>query len=172
MPTVATMDAKKKIVSELVTWIKDSEIGIFADYSGVSVSEDTEFRKSMRELGIKYKIVKNTLMRFAIKDLGIKDFDLNTIEGPTALATSKNDILNICKILVEFCKKVETFKIKSGFLNGENLSVEKIELYASIPSKEIMVSKIMGSLLAPIGSLVRALDAISKKDNEAVLKSD
>ena len=166
MPSEKTLNEKKAVVSALVDRLKNAQAGVIADYRGLTVAQDTELRKKLREAGVEYTIVKNTLTRFAANEVGLNDLD-PILHGPSALATSTTDVVAPAKILVEFAKDNEQLEIKAGFVDGKVIDANEVKVYASIPSKEVLISKMLGSLQAPIGSLVRTLDAIAKKEDTA-----
>ena len=165
MPSAKVLENKKTVVAAITERLKNAQAGVIADYRGLTVAQDTELRKKLREAGVEYTIVKNTLTRFAANEVGLGELD-GVLHGPTALATSDSDVVAPAKILVEFAKANEQLEIKAGFVDGKVIDAEEVKVYASIPSKEVLISKMMGSLQAPISSLVRALDAIAKKDDE------
>ncbi len=165
MPSEKVLEGKKAVVAAITERLKNAQAGVIADYRGLTVAQDTELRKQLREAGVEYSIVKNTLTRFAAKEVGLSELD-SVLCGPTALATSETDVVAPARILVDFAKNNEQLEIKAGFVDGKVIDVDEVKVYASIPSKEVLISKMMGSLQAPIGSLVRALDAIAKKDAE------
>ena len=166
MPSAKVLESKKAVVAELTERLKNAQAGVIADYRGLTVAQDTELRTKLREAGVEYTIVKNTLTRFAANEVGLEGLD-PILHGPTALATSSTDSVAPAKVLVEFAKNNEQLEIKAGFVDGKVIDVDEVKVYASIPSKDVLISKMMGSLLAPIGSLARALDAIAKKDEAA-----
>ena len=166
MPSEKILNEKKAVVSALVEKLKNAQAGVIADYRGLSVAQDTELRKKLREAGVEYTVVKNTLTRFAANEVGLGDLD-PILHGPSALATSDSDVVAPAKVLVEFAKANEQLEIKAGFVDGKVIDVNEVKVYASIPSKEVLISKMLGSLQAPIGSLVRTLDAIAKKEDTA-----
>ncbi len=166
MPSEKVLESKKAVVAELVERLKGAQAGVLADYRGLTVAQDTELRAKLREAGVEYTIVKNTLTRFAANEVGLGELD-PILHGPTALATSNDDVVAPAKVLVEFAKKNEQLEIKAGFVDGKVIDVNEVKVYASIPNKETLISKMMGSLQAPIGNLVRTLDAIAKKDESA-----
>jgi large subunit ribosomal protein L10 len=163
MSSGAILSGKKRFVEALAERLKGSSVLVLVDPIGLTVSEDTKLRRSLREAQVGYSVVKNSLLRFAIQSVGVEEFDYDVLNGPTAIATGE-DVLSISKALVNFLKENEAFKIKAAYVDGKAISIDMVKAYASIPSKEVMISKILGSLLAPIGSLVRTLDAVSKKD--------
>ena len=166
MPSAKVLESKKEIVAQLTERLKNAQAGVIADYRGLTVAQDTELRAKLREAGVEYTIVKNTLTRFAANEVGLEGLD-PILHGPTALATSADDVVAPAKVLVEFAKSNEQLEIKAGFVDGKVISVDEVKVYASIPNKETLISKMLGRLLAPIGSLVRTLDAIAKKDEAA-----
>ncbi len=166
MPSAKVLESKKAVVAELTERLKNAQAGVIADYRGLTVAQDTELRAKLREAGVEYTIVKNTLTRFAANEVGLEGLD-PILHGPTAIATSSTDSVAPAKVLVEFAKNNEQLEIKAGFVDGKVIDVNEVKVYASIPSKDVLISKMMGSLLAPIGSLARVLDAIAKKDEAA-----
>jgi len=166
MPSEKILNEKKAVVSALVERLKGAQAGVIADYRGLTVAQDTELRKKLREAGVEYTIVKNTLTRFAANEVGLTDLD-PILHGPSALATSATDVVAPAKILVEFAKDNEQLEIKAGFVDGKVIDANEVKVYASIPSKEVLISKMLGSLQAPIGNLVRTLDAVAKRDEAA-----
>ncbi len=166
MPSEKVLESKKAVVAEIAERLKNAQAGVLADYRGLTVAQDTELRKKLREAGVEYTIVKNTLTRFAANEVGLGELD-PVLHGPTALATSADDVVAPAKVLVEFAKNNEQLEIKAGFVDGKVIDVNEVKVYASIPNKETLISKMMGSLQAPIGNLVRTLDAIAKKDESA-----
>ena len=166
MPSAKVLESKKAIVAELTERLKNAQAGVIADYRGLTVAQDTELRNKLREAGVEYTIVKNTLTRFAANEVGLEGLD-PVLHGPTALATSDSDVVAPAKVLVEFAKANEQLEIKGGFVDGKVIDVNEVKVYASIPNKETLIAKMLGSLQAPIGNLVRTLDAIAKKDEAA-----
>ena len=165
MPSAKVLEAKKAQVAEIIEVLKSAQTGVLVDYRGLTVEEDTVLRRNLREAGVKYFVVKNTLLRLAAKETGLDALD-EILHGPTALATSSTDLVAPAKVLCDFAKANEQLEIKGGFVEGKVISVDEVKVYANIPSKEVLISKMMGSLQAPIGNLVRALDAIAKKMEE------
>lgn len=166
MPSEKILNEKKAVVSALVEKLQNAQAGVIADYRGLSVAQDTELRKKLREAGVEYTVVKNTLTRFAANEVGLNELD-PVLHGPSALATSATDVVAPAKVLVEFAKDNEQLEIKAGFVDGKVIDVNEVKVYASIPSKEVLISKMLGSLQAPIGNLVRTLDAVAKKEETA-----
>ena len=156
MPSSVVLEQKKQIVADLTEKLKGSCAGVVVDYKGISVADDTVLRKSLREAGVDYFVVKNSLLGFAADEAGLSELK-TVLEGTTAIALHKEDYIVAAKILNEFAESKEGFfEIKSGFLDGEIITVDKIKYLA----------KLMGCLKAPITNLVYCLDAVAKKDDE------
>lgn len=159
MPSAQVLEKKKKVVVDLVESIKAAQAGVLVDYRGITVEQDTKLRKQLREAGVEYKVVKNTLTRFAANELGFQELD-EQLNGPTALAISDTDPVAPAKIISDFAKEAETISIKAGFLDGKVISLDEIKQLASTPSRDVLIAKIMGSLNAPVSKLVRTLQAL------------
>ena len=159
MPSASVLKEKQQIVAELTEKIKNAATGIFVDYRGLTVAQDTELRAKLREANVEYKVIKNTLCRFAVDELGMNELD-SILNGPTSLAVSVEDPVAPAKILADFAKDNEQLEIKAGFMDGKVLSMDEIKTLASTPSRDTLIAKIMGSLNAPASDLVRLLQAI------------
>jgi len=158
VPSEKTLNVKKSDVQELSDKIKKSQSFVIADYRGITVEEVTNLRNELRKAKVEYKVIKNTLTRFAAKETGLDEL-IPHLEGPTAIAISYDDIIAPAKILSEYEKKNDRFKIKAGYVEGKVLSIEEVKRLASIPPKEILISKILGSMNAPITGFVTVLNA-------------
>ena len=168
MPNAKVLSEKQAIVEALTERIKSASAGVFVDYKGITVEQDTALRTDMRKEGIDYSVVKNTLVRFAINNAGLNELD-DVLNGTTSLATSAGDPIAPVRILNDYSKKLnDKFNIKAAFMEGKILSAAEIEELASLPSKEALVSVVLGTMLAPITSLAVVLDQIAKKSGEAV----
>lgn len=165
MPSESVLKEKQQIVAELTEKIKNAATGIFVDYRGLTVAQDTELRAKLREANVEYKVIKNTLCRFAVDELGMNELD-PILNGPTSLAVSVEDPVAPAKILADFAKDNEQLEIKAGFMDGKVLSMEEINILASTPSRDTLIAKIMGSLNAPVSNLVRLLQAIADTGTE------
>ena len=165
MPSQKVLENKKAIVAQLTERFQNAQAGVLADYRGLTVEQDTSLRVKLREAGVEYTVVKNNLTRFAANEAGLSELD-EALHGPTAIATSNDDVVAPAKVLVEFAKENEALEIKAGFVDGKVISLDEVKTYASIPSKEVLISKMLGSMLSPIGALARTLQAIV--DEEAV----
>lgn len=158
MPSEKILSVKKQLVAELAEKIKASAAGVLVDYRGLTVQQDTELRNKLREANVEYKVVKNTLTRFAANKVGFEELD-PVLNGPTALAISSEDPVAAAKILYEFSKKNKDLEIKAGYVDGKVISVDEIKALASLPSKEVLLAKALGGLNAPISGFANVLNA-------------
>lgn len=156
---------KQKIVAELSEKLEKSCVGIIADYKGISVEDDTALRKALREPGSYYSVVKNTMLKRATKIEKLVPY----LEGPTVLALSENDYTKAAKILCEFSEKHDFFKIKAGFIDGEFADCKQIIELSKLPSKEVLIAKLLGGLNAPIYAFENILNGVLR--NFAVIIS-
>ena len=163
MPNEKVLIEKKKIVEELTRKLK-SQCGVFINYTGITVNEDTEMRVKMREANIDYTVIKNTLMKFAIKNVGFDELD-PILNGTTSLAVSFDDPVAPARIIKEYADKFNNyFEIKGGFVDGRILSVDEVNKLASIPPLPILQAQLLGTMLAPIAGLAVVLKAIAEKN--------
>ena len=159
MPSAKVLEAKKAIVAELTERLKNSVTGVLVNYKGINVADDTALRKELREAGVKYTVVKNTLLSRASEDADLAGLQ-PTLEGTTALATSEDDYTAAARILANYAKKSKTFEIKAGYLDGEIVDLTTIDKLAKLPTREILLANVLGAFQAPIASFARAIQAI------------
>ena len=164
MPNEKVLQAKKEQVENLVEALKGATTGVLVDYRGLNVEEDTKLRNDLRAAGVKYFVVKNTLLRLAANQVGLEELD-GILHGPTALAISEDPIAP-AKILFDFAKGNDKVEIKTGFMDGKVMSMDELTALAKTPSKESLIASIMGSLNAPVSNLVRLLDTIANGGEE------
>ena len=163
MPNAKVLSEKQAIVEALSERIKSASAGVFVDYKGITVEQDTALRTDMRKEGIDYSVVKNTLVRFAINNAGYNGLE-SVLNGTTSLATSVGDPIAPFRILNDYSKKLnDKFNIKAAFMDGQILTDAEIQELASLPSKEALISVVLGTMLAPITCLAVVLDQIAKK---------
>ena len=159
---MAKVELKQPIVEEISEHLKDAQSVVLVDYRGLTVEQDTQLRKEMREAGIVYKVYKNTMMNFAFKGT---DYEALApyLEGPSAVAISKDDATAPARILGKYAKDIEALEIKGGVVEGVAYDAKGISAIASIPSREELLSKLLGSLQSPITNLARVLNQITEK---------
>jgi len=159
MPSQKILEEKKQIVSSLAEQFKTAVSGVFVDYCGLTVEQDTQLRNKLREAGVEYKVIKNTLTRFAAKEVGFDELD-PILNGPTSLAISMTDEVAPAKVIADFAKDNEQLEIKAGFLDGKVLALDEVKKLAATPNRETLIAKMLGSLNAPISNLARTLQAL------------
>ena len=159
MPSQKILEEKQQIVANLAEQFKTAVSGVFVDYCGLTVEQDTQLRNKLREAGVEYKVIKNTLTRFAAKEVGFDELD-PILNGPTSLALSMTDEVAPAKVIAEFAKTHEQLEIKAGFLDGKVLALDEVKTLAATPNRETLLAKMLGSLNAPISNLARTLQAL------------
>lgn len=153
------IEIKKQQVEEVKQKFEKAESVVFYDYRGLTVGEVSELRNNFRDAGIEYKVIKNNILRRAVKENKIEGLD-EILTGPTAAAIGYDDPVTGAKVLVDFIKKVKKTEIKIGILNGKVVKIDEIKQLASLPSREELIAKLAGTLNAPIAGLAIALSAI------------
>lgn len=153
----AKIEAKAKVVEDIKDRLSRSKGTVMVDYKGVTVEEDTELRKQFRAASIDYKVLKNTLINRAAKELNLDDMS-SFLAGPTAIAFSYDDPVAGAKIISDFIKKTSKMDIKVGVLDGKVIDKDEVKALASLPSKEVLIAKMLGSMNAPISGLVQVLN--------------
>lgn len=166
MPSSKILAEKQQAVADLAEKLKSAAAGVLVNYSGITVEDDTKLRAALRNAGVEYKVMKNTLTGRACEMVGFGDMK-QYLEGMTALAISVDDPIAPAKILKEYAEKVESFEIKAGFIDGGVIDANAVNELASIPAKEVLIAKMLGSLQSPISGLAVALQAVVDKSGEA-----
>ena len=166
MPNALVLEKKQQQVAALSEKLSAAITGVVVDYKGITVADDTALRKELREAGIEYFVVKNTLLSRAIEGTDLEEMK-SVLEGTTAIALSNEDYTAAARILCKFADSHDNFKVKSGFLDGKVVDVATIESLAKLPSKEILLATVLGAFQAPIAAFARAVQAIDDKDGSA-----
>lgn len=156
-----TLKAKEAAVSEIQEKMQQAQSVVFVDYRGLTVEEVTNLRCKMRDAGVEYKVIKNTMIQRAADKEGFEGLN-SILEGPTAVAFGMKDPVSPAKILVDFAKDTKKTEIKGGVLDGKTIDVDGVKYLASLPSKEELLAKMMGSLNAPVTGLVMALSGVMR----------
>ena len=147
---------KEALVQEIVEKLSSSKSVVVTDYKGLDVAQITELRKKLREAGVEYKVIKNTLARIAAKKAEMEDLNELFI-GPTAIAFGIEDAVAPAKVLVDFAKEHDELEIKGGALDGSLINVDKVKALAEIPPREVLLAKALGSMKSPLTGLVNVL---------------
>ncbi len=173
MPNAKVLSEKQAIVAELKERIKSSGSGVFVDYKGITVLEDTALRSELRKNDVEYSVIKNTLCRRAIDELGLSEID-PILNGTTSLATSTGDPIAPFRIVSEFAKKMgaDKFNVKAGYMDGKVLSMAELTEISTLPSKDALYAKVLGTMLAPITSLAVVLGQILEQGGGSIAAAE
>ena len=163
---MAKVELKKPIVEEITNNVKDAQCVVLVNYSGLTVEQDTILRKEFREAGILYKVYKNTMVRFAIKDTHFEGLE-PYLEGPSTFAFSYEDATAGAGILSKAAKDLKVIEFKAGVVEGVTYDAEGMKAIAEIPSREVLLSRLLGSFKSPMSSFARVIKQIAEKDGEA-----
>jgi large subunit ribosomal protein L10 len=166
MPNAAVLEQKQKQVAELSEKLSKAVTGVVVDYKGITVADDTALRKELRENGVDYFVVKNTILGRAIEGTDLADMAF-ALEGTTAIALSYEDYTAAARILCKFAGAHDNFKVKTGFLDGEVVDADTINAIGKLPSREVLLATVCNAFQAPIAAFARAVQAIVDKDNES-----
>lgn len=157
MPSEKILEQKKALVRDLVEKLNGSCAGVFVSYKGISVSDDTKLRKELREAGVEYSVIKNTLLLRACEEAGLNGLE-PVLKGTTAIAISKDDYVAASRILCKFSEGNDYFKAKAGFIDGKTVDESKVKELSKLPSKEILVAQVLGTMNAPITGFATVLN--------------
>ncbi len=162
---MAKVELKKPVVDEISELLNGAKAAVVVDYRGLTVEQDTNLRKQLREAGVVYKVYKNTMINFAVKGTEFEELSKH-LEGPTAIAVSKEDATAPARILFDFAKTAEALELKAGVVDGTYYDQDGIKVIATIPSKEVLISKFLGSIQSPITNFARVIKQIAEKQEE------
>ena len=166
MPNAKVLEQKQQLVAELSEKLNAAVAGVVVDYKGTSVADDTVLRKELRENGIEYFVVKNTMLGRAVDGTSLEGMK-SVLEGTTAIALSNEDYTAAARILCKFAEAHDNFKVKTGFIDNDVIDVAKIEELAKLPTKEVLLATVCSAFQAPIAAFARAVQAIVDKNGEA-----
>lgn len=158
---MAKVELKQPIVAEISELLNGAKTAVVVDYRGLTVEQDTQLRKQLREAGVTYKVYKNTMIRFAAKGTEFEALGPN-LEGPTALAVSKEDATAPARIIAEFAKKADALEMKAGIVDGTYYDAKGMQVIATIPSREVLLGKLLGSIQSPITNFARVIKQIAE----------
>ena len=162
---MAKVEQKKPIVAEIAENIKDAQSVVLVHYSGITVEADTKLRKELREAGITYKVYKNTMMNFAFEGTDCEPL-CKHLDGPNAIAISKDDATAPARIISKYAKEAPTMKMRAGIVEGGYYDEKAVNALASVPSREELLGKLLGSIQSPITNLARVLNQIAEAKAE------
>ena len=156
------LEVKKTIVAGIKEKLEKAQSVVLVDYRGLTVAEDTELRTSCRKAGIEYVVLKNTMVTLAARELGIEGLEEH-LQSPTAVAFGYEDPVTACKTISEYAKKNKKLEVKCGVYENKVLDAEGVEAMASLPSREVLIARIMGSMMSAVSKFVYVVEAIRKK---------
>ena len=164
MPSNSILAQKQQIVADLAEQIKNSAAGVVVNYQGITVENDTAMRRELRKAGVKYVVMKNTLTGRACDEVGFGEMK-QYLTGMTAIAISENDPVAAAKVLKTYAEKVESFQILAGYVDGAVIDANTVNALADIPSKEVLIAKLLGSIQSPLYKFAYAIKAVVDKEN-------
>ena len=162
MPSTVVLEKKKQQVADLTARLKDSCAGVVVDYKGINVEDDTNLRRELREAGVVYTVVKNSILKRAAEEAGLAIED-SVVEGTTAVATSADDYVAAARILNKYAESHDNFNIKTGYLDGAIIANEEVIALAKLPSRETLLATIASVVVEPIACIARAVGALEEK---------
>ena len=167
---MAKVELKKPIVDEITASIKDAQSVVLVDYRGLTVEQDTQLRKNLREAGVTYKVYKNTFMNFAFKGTEYEGLT-QYLEGPSAVAISTDDATAPARVLSEFAKTADKLEIKAGVVEGTVYDAKGMASIASIPSRDVLISRLLGSMQSPITNFARVMNQLAEKGGAGAVEA-
>ena len=162
---MAKVELKAPIVDEIKGYVSDAKSAVLVDYRGLTVEQDTKLRKGLREAGCEYKVYKNTLMKRAFEGTDFAQLD-DLLDGPSAIAISKEDATAPIRVLNNVAKEAEALEFKGAVVEGTFYDVDGVKALASIPSRDELLSKLLGSMQSPITNFARVIKQIAEKNEE------
>ena len=159
---MAKVELKQPIVDEIAALFDGAASAVLVDYRGLTVEQDTNLRKQLREAGVDYKVYKNTMLNFAVKGTEFEPLAQH-LAGPSAIAVSKTDATAPARILAEFAKKADKLEIKAGVVEGTYYDAKGMSAIAAVPSREVLLGRLLGSMQSPIANFARVLNQIAEK---------
>ena len=160
---MAKIELKQPIVAEISEVIKEAQSVVLVDYRGLTVEQDTNLRKQLREAGVTYKVYKNTMMNFAFKGTEFEGL-APYLNGPSAMAYSSEDATAPARVIAEFAKKAKALEIKAGVVEGNVYDAKGMEAIANIPSRDVLISRLLGSMQSPMANFARVINQIAEKN--------
>lgn len=160
------LELKKQVVEEIKAKIQNASSIVLVDYKGLTVKQDTEMRAKFRAAGVEYRVMKNRLVKIAFNELGFNEFD-NFLEGPTALAFGSEDAIAPAKVTFESIKAYNKLEAKCGLMDNAFIDGAAVKAIAALPSREVLLAKMLGSMLAPISKLAYVINAVKEQREQA-----
>ena len=160
---MAKVELKAPVVDEISAKIKDAKAAVLVDYRGLTVEQDTALRKQLREAGVTYKVYKNTMMKRAFEGTDFDKLD-QLLDGPSALALANDDVTAPARIIVGFAKTADKLEVKGGVVDGTYYDANGIAELATVPTREVLLSRFLGSIQSPVTNFARVIKQIAEKN--------
>ena len=168
---MAKVELKQPVVEEIISKIDGAQSLVLVDHRGLTVQQDTDLRKQLREAGVFYKVYKNTMMNFAFRGTEFEGLS-DLLNGPSAIAVSKDDATAPARIICEFAKTAKNLKVKGGVVEGRVIDVKGVEEVSQIPSREVLLGRLLGSMQSPVANFARVIKQIVEKDSEGAAPAE
>lgn len=168
---MAKVELKQPVVQEISERIDGAQGLVLVDHRGLTVQQDTELRKQLREAGVFYKVYKNTMMNFAFKGTAFEGLS-DLLNGPSAIAVSKEDATAPARVICEFAKTAKNLEVKGGVVEGRVIDVKGVEEVSQIPSRDILLGRLLGSMQSPVANFARVINQIAEKDGGATAPAE
>ena len=162
---MAKVELKQPIVEEIAASVKDADAVVLVNYLGINVAGDTALRKELREAGVHYKVYKNTLMKRAFEGTDFAQLDKH-LDGPNALAVSKEDAVAPARILAKYAKQFKVMSMVGGVIEGKYFDDKQLQDLANVPSREVLLGRLFGSMQSPIANFARVIKQIAEPEGE------
>ena len=171
MPSQKVLEAKKEQVAKIKELVANSVAGVLVDYRGINAGDDTKLRRELREAGVEYMVVKNTILHRAFEGTDLAELD-SLLEGTTALAVSPEDHTAAARILGKFAEDNESFNLKGGYLDGKAIDLATVTALAKLPTREVLLATVCSAFNAPIAALARVLNEVVKVGGTPAAKEE
>lgn len=168
---MAKVELKQPVVEEIISKIDGAQSLVLVDHRGMTVQQDTDLRKQLREAGVFYKVYKNTMMNFAFRGTEFEGLS-DLLNGPSAIAVSKDDATAPARIICEFAKTAKNLEVKGGVVEGRVIDVKGVEEVSQIPSREVLLGRLLGSMQSPVANFARVIKQIVEKDSEGAAPAE
>ena len=168
---MAKVELKQPIVQEVAQLLDGANGVVLVNYRGITVDEDTKLRKELRESGVTYKVYKNTLVNLAVKGTPFEELSKD-LKGPLAIAVSKEDATAPARILAKYCKDIEVLSMKAGVVEGSYYDEKGIAVIATIPGRDELLAKFLGSIKSPISNFARVMQQLADKGGAAAVPAE
>lgn len=166
MPSIKALEMKKQQVADLKEHLSNAVAGVLVDYKGITVADDTKLRKELREAGVYYAVIKNSIIHLAVEGTELSALD-EVLSGTTAIAISKDDHTAAARILCKYAEGAENFKVKCGFIDNKVVDINTVESLAKLPSRDVLLATVCNVFNAPIAAFARAIQAVADKNTSA-----